>query len=93
MAHFDALFALFVYLAILAVAVAWFLFPRWWYGPKGLMVEQMRLEREAWRAETWGGMQADGQAGDAGQPSGKRAKRPRIPRAQGVYADPPLPRL
>lgn len=40
------LIAVTVYLAILALAVGWFLVPRWIYGSKALMIEKARLERE-----------------------------------------------
>ena len=39
------LIAVTVYLAILALAVGWFLVPRWIYGSKALMIEKARLER------------------------------------------------
>lgn len=41
----QLLIALLLYLAVIGVAVAWFLLPRWLYGPKALVAEKVRLER------------------------------------------------
>lgn len=40
-----------VYLAILALAVGWFLVPRWIYGSKALKIEKSRLERNVVRED------------------------------------------
>jgi hypothetical protein len=51
MEHDGFLIALILYLAILALAVGWFLVPRWIYGSKTLMIEKARLERSVMRED------------------------------------------
>ena len=45
MEDFQLLIALLLYVLVIALAVAWFLLPRWLYGPKVLLAEKVRLER------------------------------------------------
>ena len=45
------LIALLLYVLVIALAVAWFLLPRWLYGPKALLAEKVRLERSRRQAE------------------------------------------
>ncbi len=47
----QLLTALLLYLLVIALAVAWFLLPRWLYGPKALLAEKLRLERSRRLAE------------------------------------------
>lgn len=42
---FQLLIALLLYVLVIGLAVAWFLLPRWLYGPKALLAEKVRLER------------------------------------------------
>jgi len=42
----QLLTALLLYVLVIALAVAWFLLPRWLYGPKALLAEKVRLERD-----------------------------------------------
>jgi hypothetical protein len=42
--------ALLLYLLVIGLAVAWFLLPRWLYGPKALLAEQVRIARAERRA-------------------------------------------
>lgn len=41
----QLLIALLLYVLVIGLAVAWFLLPRWLYGPKALLAEKVRLER------------------------------------------------
>jgi hypothetical protein len=45
MDDFQLLIALLLYVLVIGLAVAWFLLPRWLYGPKALLAEKVRLER------------------------------------------------
>lgn len=52
MEDLQLLIALLLYVLVIAIAVAWFLLPRWLYGPKALLAEKMRLERRVASAAT-----------------------------------------
>ena len=50
----QLLIALLLYVLVIALAVAWFLLPRWLYGPKALLAEKVRLERSRRQADATG---------------------------------------